>query len=45
VERFCLDHHGRLSLLRAPGGGLRAELRLPALMRQTSGSATSAQTI
>jgi two-component system osmolarity sensor histidine kinase EnvZ len=45
VERFCLDHHGRLSLLRAPGGGLRAELRLPTLMHQTSGSATSAQTI
>ena len=30
VERFCLDHQGRLNLLQAPGGGLRAELRLPA---------------
>lgn len=29
VERFCLDHQGRLNLLEAPGGGLRAELRLP----------------
>jgi hypothetical protein len=31
VERFCLDHQGRLSLLTAPGGGLRAELRLPVI--------------
>jgi two-component system osmolarity sensor histidine kinase EnvZ len=33
VERFCLDHHGRLNLLQAPGGGLRAELRLPVRSR------------
>jgi len=33
VERFCLDHQGRLALLEAPGGGLRAELRLPVLTR------------
>jgi two-component system osmolarity sensor histidine kinase EnvZ len=32
VERFCLDHQGRLSLLQAPGGGLRAELRLPSML-------------
>jgi two-component system, OmpR family, osmolarity sensor histidine kinase EnvZ len=32
VERFCLDHQGRLLLLQAPGGGLRAELRLPVLL-------------
>ena len=32
VERFCLDHQGRLALLQAPGGGLRAELRLPVLL-------------
>ena len=31
VERFCIDHRGRLALLEAPGGGLRAELRLPVL--------------
>jgi two-component system, OmpR family, osmolarity sensor histidine kinase EnvZ len=31
VERFCLDHQGRLALVEAPGGGLRAELRLPVL--------------
>lgn len=29
AERFCLDHQGRLALLEAPSGGLRAELRLP----------------
>lgn len=34
VERFCLDHQGRLALLEAPGGGLRAELRLPVLLTQ-----------
>ncbi|MEB3201255.1 MAG: hypothetical protein VKK05_00385, partial [Synechococcus sp.] len=34
VERFCVDHQGRLKLLEAPGGGLRAELRLPVLMDQ-----------
>ena len=33
VERFCLDHQGRLALLEAPSGGLRAELRLPVLLR------------
>lgn len=33
VERFCLDHQGRLALLDAPSGGLRAELRLPVLLR------------
>ena len=33
VERFCLDHKGRLALLEAPSGGLRAELRLPVLLR------------
>ena len=32
VERFCLDHQGRLALLEAPSGGLRAELRLPVLL-------------
>lgn len=32
VERFCLDHQGRLALLEAPGGGLRAELRLPVVV-------------
>jgi len=31
VERFCLDHQGRLALLEAPGGGLRAELQLPVI--------------
>jgi signal transduction histidine kinase len=36
VERFCLDHQGRLALLRAPGGGLRAELRLPVVQRPTT---------
>jgi hypothetical protein len=34
VERFCLDHQGRLALLEAPSGGLRAELRLPVLLCQ-----------
>lgn len=34
VERFCLDHQGRLALLQAPGGGLRAELRLPAARKR-----------
>jgi two-component system osmolarity sensor histidine kinase EnvZ len=33
VERFCQDHQGRLLLLKAPGGGLRAELRLPVVHR------------
>jgi signal transduction histidine kinase len=32
VERFCVDHQGRLKLLEAPGGGLRAELRLPVVL-------------
>ena len=32
VERFCVDHQGRLRLLEAPGGGLRAELQLPVLV-------------
>jgi len=31
VERFCFDHQGRLALLEAPGGGLRAELQLPVI--------------
>lgn len=31
VERFCVDHGGRLRLLEAPSGGLRAELQLPVL--------------
>jgi len=30
----CLDHQGRLALLQAPSGGLRAELRLPAAKNQ-----------
>lgn len=34
VERFCLDHQGCLLLLEAPGGGLRAELRLPVMQRR-----------
>jgi len=36
VERFCLDHQGRLSLLQAPGGGLRAELSLPSLLKPST---------
>jgi signal transduction histidine kinase len=38
VERFCMDHQGRLHLLEAPGGGLRAELRLPVLRQPESPS-------
>jgi signal transduction histidine kinase len=41
VERFCLEHQGRLALLEAPGGGLRAELQLPVL---TGGRRDSAET-
>ncbi|MFN4866476.1 MAG: sensor histidine kinase [Cyanobium sp.] len=40
VERFCLDHQGRLALLQAPGGGLRAELRLPATRKRHSSEKT-----
>jgi two-component system, OmpR family, osmolarity sensor histidine kinase EnvZ len=43
VERFCLDHQGRLCLLQAPGGGLRAELRLPLLRKPTSPPQTPVQ--
>ena len=39
VERFCVDHQGRLRLLEAPGGGLRAELQLPVLVDWATQSA------
>ena len=39
VERFCVDHLGRLRLLEAPGGGLRAELQLPVLVDWATQSA------
>ena len=39
VERFCVDHQGRLRLLESPGGGLRAELQLPVLVDWATQSA------
>ena len=39
VERFCVDHQGRLRLLEAPSGGLRAELQLPVLVDWATQSA------